>query len=196
MKHFIIALAALTCVAANAQIGVDAIAKQRAKDVANQNNNRNVDPYGSPAPAATAPTPATAPAVTSTPQNSAQQAYGRFQTDLFSVKTNSSPELKQQFAKDVAAVSQGANKPTASTAGKLSDHLTTAMAESKLTQAKKTRVAQEVGVLLNSANTPADQKQTMIKDVQSTLQTGGASSESAAAVAADLQAVTQEVVAK
>jgi len=196
MKHFIIALAALTCVAANAQIGVDAIAKQRAKDVANQNNNRNVDPYGSPAPATTAPAPAATPAVTATPLNSAQQAYGRFQTDLFSVKTKSSPELKQQCAKDLAAVSQGANKPTVANAGKLSDHLTTAMAEAKLAQAKKTRVAQEVGMLLNSANTPADQKQAMVKDVQSTLQSGGASSESAAAVAADLQTVTQEVTAK
>ncbi len=196
MKHFIIALAALTCVAANAQIGVDAIAKQRAKDVANQNNNRNVDPYGSPAPAASASTPATAPAVTATPMTPAQQAFGRFQLELFSVKTNSSPEAKQQFSKDLSAVSQGANKPSAATAGKLSDHLTTAMAEAKLTQTKKTRVAQEVGMLLNSAKTPVDQKQAMIKDVQTTLQTGGASSENAAAVEADLQTITQEVAAK
>jgi len=93
-------------------------------------------------------------------------------------------------------VAQG-TKPSQETLSKLSDHLTTALSEStKLTTARKTHVAQEIGVLLNSANTPVDQKDAMIKDVQSILEGAGATSEHASAVAADLTAVTNEVKPK
>jgi hypothetical protein len=191
MKHLIIAMAALASLTANAQLGVDAMAKQRAKDVANQNNNRGLEPPGTPA-AAARPV-ATAPTVSATPLTPAQQAYSHFQSDLFAVNTNSSPDVKQGLAKDLGNVAQGANKPSQATLSALSDHLATALAEAKLTTPKKTRVAQDVGVLLNSAATPATQKEAMIKDVQSILQSGGSSSENAAAVAADLQKVTDEV---
>ena len=60
----------------------------------------------------------------------------------------------------------------------------------------KTRLAQDIGVLLNSANTPPAQKEAMIKDVQSILETGGASTENASAVAADLTTVTDEIKAE
>jgi hypothetical protein len=68
--------------------------------------------------------------------------------------------------------------------------------EAKLTPQRKTRVAQNIAVLLNSANTPPVQKQAMIKDVESILQLSGASGEHAAAVTADLQTVTDEVKPK
>jgi len=190
MKYFIIALATLACIAANAQTGVDAMAKQRARDVANQNNNRNVEvpPAGAPAaPTASAPAPAPAP------MNAAQQAFARFQSSIFAVNSNSTPESKQQFTSNLAGVAQGANKPSQATISKLSENLTTALAEAKLSSAKKTRVAQEVAVLMNSANQTPERKQVMIKDVQSTLETGGSSSENAAAVAASLQTVTDEI---
>ena len=55
MKHLVIAIVVLSGFAASAQSGVDAIAKQRAKDVANQNNNRNPEtPPTYQTPAATA----------------------------------------------------------------------------------------------------------------------------------------------
>lgn len=188
MKCLIIAAAALVCMAANAQTGVDAMAKQRARDVANQNNNRNVEVPGTPAaPTASAPAPAPAP------MNAAQQAYARFQATLLAVNSNSTPELKQQFTGNLGAVAQGANKPSQAAVSKLSDHLTTALAEAKLTSAKKTRVAQEVAVLMNSANQTPDRKQAMIQDVQSTLEAGGSSSDNAAAVAAALQTVADEI---
>lgn len=188
MKYLIVAAAAFACMAANAQTGVDAMAKQRARDVANQNNNRNVDVPPTGAPAAAAPA-APAPA----PLNSAQQAYARFQSSLFAVNSNSTAEVKQQFTSNLGAVAQGANKPSQATVSKLSDHLTIALAEAKLTSAKKTQVAREVAVLMNSGNQTPDRKQAMIKDVQSTLESGGSSSENAAVVAADLQSVTDEI---
>lgn len=186
MKYLIIAAAVLACIAANAQTGVDAMAKQRARDVANQNNNRNVEAPPA-APAASAPAPAPAP------MNAAQQAFARFQATLFVVNSNSTPEVKQQFTSNLAAVAQGANKPSQATISKLSDHLTTALAEAKLNSAKKTQVAREVAVLMNSANQTPERKQAMIKDVQSTLEGGGSSGDNAAAVAADLQSVADEI---
>lgn len=189
MKHLVIALATLATLTASAQIGVDAIAKQRARDAANQNNNRVMQQSGA------APVPGT-PAVTPAPMNSSQQAYASFQSQLFAMNTNSSPADKQDLAQSLGKVAQGANKPSSATLSKLSDHLSTAMGEAKLTTPKKTRVAQNVAVLLNSANTPIAQKQAIIKDVESILHSGGASDENAAAVTADLQTVTDEVKPK
>jgi hypothetical protein len=190
MKHLIIIVATLTCFSAGAQSGVDAMAKQRARDVANQNNNRIMqNPGAAPAPRPVAPTPAMTP----TPLTPGQQAYANFQAGLFGINSNSPPEAKQTLAKELGNVAQGANKPAPATVSKLSDHLTAAMAEAKLTTPRKTRLAQDVAVLLNSAATPPAQKQAMIQDVQSILQSGGSSSENAAAVAADLQTVTDEV---
>jgi alanyl-tRNA synthetase len=194
MKHLIIAIAALASLTASAQTGVDAMAKQRARDAANQNNNRSMEPPGAtPAAPAARPAPA-APTITATPLNASQQAFARFQSQLFLVNSNSTPDVKQTLAKDLTNVAQGAKKPSPATLSKLSDHLTTALGEAKLTTQKKTRLAQDVGVLVNSANTPAAQKTAMIKDVESILQSGGSSSENAAAVAADLQTVTEEVM--
>jgi hypothetical protein len=189
MKHLIIALAALTSLVASAQTGVDAMAKQRAKDVANQNNSRSMEP---PSTAAARPAPTT-PTVSATPLTPAQQAFAHFQAELFTVNSNSTPDTKHTLAKDMASVSQGANKPSPATLSKFSDHLTTALAEAKLAPQKKTRLAQDVGVLLNSANTPPTQKTAMIQDVESILKAGGSSSDNAAAVAADLQTITDEV---
>ncbi len=193
MKHLIIVIATVAaCVAANAQTGVDAMAIQRAKNVANQNNNRSMNPN---AYTGAAPTPATAAPTAPAPQplNSAQSAYARFQASLLAMNTNSTDAAKQQFGYNLAAVAQGANKPSSAATSKLSENLATALSESKLTSTKKTRVAQEVAVLLNSVNKPTDQTQAMIKDVQSTLETGGASSDNALAVATGLQTVVDQI---
>ena len=194
MKRLMIAVAALTCLTASAQIGVDAIAKQRARDVANQNNNRGTEPpnYHQPGQGHQA-----APAAPAAPQmNAAQQAYANFQKQLFSLTNAATADQKSALAADMGNVAQGA-KPSPATLAKLSDHLTTAMAEStKLNPTQKTRIAREVGVLLNSANTQQTQKDAMVKDVQSVLEGGGASAEHAAAVAADLTAVTEEIKPK
>ena len=194
MKHLIIAIAALTTLTASAQLGVDAIAKQRARDAANQNNNRSMEPGGASA-AAAKPRPV-APTVTATPLTPSQQAYANFQSQLFAVNTNNAASVKSSLAKNMANVAQGANKPSEATLNKLSDHLTTAYAETKLTSPQKTRLAQDIGVLLNSANTPPTQKEAMIKDVESILQTGGASADHASAVVTDLKTVTDEVKPK
>ena len=187
MKNVIILLTALTTLTASAQIGVDAIAKQRARDVANQNNNRGTQIPGTTA----APNRPAAPAA---PQMTpAQQAFASFQTQLFGVTTNVTADQKSALARDMGSVAQGP-KPSQGTLTKLSDHLTTAVAEAnKLTSQHKMRMAQEIGVLLNSVNTPPAQKDAMIKDVQSALESSGASSDNASAVAADLKSVTEEI---
>jgi hypothetical protein len=190
MKHLIIALTTLSCLTASAQIGVEAIAKQRARDAANQNNNRVMQQSG------TAPARAGTPGVTPAPLTPGQQAYAGFQSQLFAMNTNSSPADRQDLAESLGKVAQGANKPLPATLSKLSDHLSTAVSESKLTTPKKTRMAQDVAVLLNSANTPVAQKQAMVEDVQTILHSGGTSDDDAAAVTADLQTVVDEVKPK
>src|SRR3954469_5131282 len=136
MKHLVIAAAVLTALSASAQIGAENIIKQRAKNVANENNNRNVEPGTTPAAAPARP--AAAPVAPPAPLNPAQQAYVHFQSDLLSVGTNSPPDMKDRLAKDLAAVPQGANKPSQATLAKLSEHLTASLAEAKLPSAKKT----------------------------------------------------------
>lgn len=192
MKHLIIAVATIAaCLAVNAQTGVDAMAIQRARNAANQNNNRSMDPN---AYTGATPAPATAVPAAAAPQpmNSAQQAYARFQASLLAMNTNSTDAAKQLFAGNLAGVAQG-TKPSATSTSKLSEQLATALSESKLTSTKKTRVAQDVSVLMNSANKTPEQAQTMIRDVRSTLESGGASSENAAAVATALQTVVEEI---
>ena len=191
MKHFIIALAALISLNAGAQIGSQAIIKQRAKDVANQNNNRGTQP---PQPGAQAAPQQ--PHVSTTPLTAGQQAYARFQSQLFAVNTNTAATLKPILVKDMAEVAQGANKPSTGTLTKLSDHLTTAYAEAKMDMPSKTRLAQCIAVLLNSANTAPNQKEAMLKDVETILKNGGASEENASAVVADLKTVIEEVKPK
>jgi hypothetical protein len=190
MKHLIIALATLASLTASAQLGVDAMAQQRARNAANQTTARSGQT------SAAAPAPATPVHAVATPLTPGQQAYATFQSELFAMNTNSSPADKQDLARDLGKVAQGANKPTAATLSKLTDDLTTALSEAKLTPQRKTRLAQTVAVLLNSANTSPVQKQAMIKDVESILQMAGASGEHAAAVTADLQTVTDEVKPK
>jgi hypothetical protein len=192
MKYLIIAVATTAaCLAMNAQTGVDAMAKQRAKDAANQNNNRSMDPnaYTGATPTAAA----AAPTTPAQPMNSAQQAYARFQASVLAMHTNSTDAAKQQFGSNLAAVAQGANKPSSASTTKLSQSLATALAESKLTSAKKAHLAQDVAVLMNSANKTPEQTQAIIKDVRSTLEAGGVSSENASAVASGLQSAVEEI---
>lgn len=191
MKHLIVTviMAALISLTARAQTGVDAMAKRQARQVANQNNNRQM-PGVTPQP-----TPA-APAVSSTPLTPGQQAYAVFQSKLLAMNTNSPATAKDDLTRSMANVAQGANKPSQATVSKLTGHLTAALNEAKLPTAQKVRLAQNVAVLLNSANTPPAQKAAMIQNVGSILQSGGASGDDTAAVTADLQAVTDEVKAK
>ena len=83
--------------------GSEAIIKQRAKDLSNQNNVRQgVAPPTQPPP--TAPKPATTAPSTLTPQ----QALAKLQTDLAAIKVNSTvtSAQKQQLARDFTLVSQ------------------------------------------------------------------------------------------
>jgi len=194
MKHLIIVVAALSCLTASAQTGVDAIAKQRARDLSNQNANRSLQPPTYPQSGQGRPA---APAVSATPQPTpAQQAFAAFQKQLLGVTTNATANQKSLLAADMGNVAQG-TKPSQASLTKLSDHLTAALSEAtKLTVQRKTHLAQEVGVLLNSANTTPAQKDAMVKDVQSILEDGGASTDNASAVAADLTSVVAEIKPK
>src|SRR5262245_46561621 len=86
--------------------GSEAIIKQRAKEISNQNNVRQgVAPPTQPPPGTKAAAAPAAPAPVAQPT-----AAGRLQLDLAGIKVNSqiTPAQKQQIAQDLMAVATGA----------------------------------------------------------------------------------------
>jgi hypothetical protein len=195
MKRILIFTAILTALSAQAQIGgAEAIAKRQARDAANQTTERNNQSTGQPAPATARPQVAapSQPAPQLTPQ---QQAAYRLLADMAAIKTNSiaTAEQKNQMARDLTGLLQGANKPSAASMSKLAEDLAAALAGKKLTTAQQGRLYQNVNAVLNNASLPATQKQAVFDDVEKSLQVSGGDNKSAAAVSADLKSISAEM---
>ena len=104
--------------------GTDAIIKQRAREVSNQNNVRQ----GVAPPTQPSQPPATAPAQT--------QTITRLQTDLAAIKAAApvTVEQKQKITTDLIAAAQSA-KPSSAVAAKLAEDLLAAFAAKPLSTA-------------------------------------------------------------
>src|SRR5437660_686264 len=101
MKQTLVLLASASLLTVNAQAaGSEAIIKQRAKELRDQNNVRQ----GVPPPA-----PAQRPSNQNAPQAVAVTPMAKLQADLTGIKPNSrvTAEQKQQLAKDLMALAQG-----------------------------------------------------------------------------------------
>ncbi len=179
----------LVCLALVGQVamaGPEQIIKQRAKDVRDQNNVRQG-------------VPAAPPRITSTPAAVAamppQSPLARLHSDVLTLKTNSPVTAAQiqQFARSLAAAAQGPNKPSDSSLQKLSTHLLTALAENPLSTNYRGRLLQNLMAILNAPTLTASQGKNIISDIQGILQMGGTPTEKAAAVAADIQAVSEQI---
>lgn len=197
MKAILIAATVLTSLSLQAQIGgAEAIAKRQARDAANQTTERDRQALGQPgaAPANAAPRPATPaqPTVQLTPQ---QQASYRFLADMAAIKTNSAvtAEQKSKMAQDLTGMLQSANKVSAATLNKFAGDLASALAEKKLTTAQQSRLYQNVNAILNNPSLAPMQQQAVFEDVEKTLQVSPSDNKNAAAVAADLKAISAEV---
>ena len=179
-------LMALNAVAA----GSEAIIKQRAKDLSNQNNVRQGVAPPSQNPAA-APKPATAAPAALTPQ----QALAKLQTDLGAIKVGSTATAaqKQQLARDFTLLAQGSRKPSPAAANKLAEDIAAALAQKPLTEGSRSRLAQNLNAVLNPGNISASQMNEIVSDVQAIFQVSGLPRKDAVAIADSVKAIAAEL---
>src|SRR5262245_26317237 len=156
MKQLIAATSALALAAGIVLADQGVIIKQKAKDIRDQNNERQGVTPPSPSPGGAAP--ATAPATPPTPAppvlTSQQQGLSKMLTYFNALKSGSSitAEQKEQFATDLLSIAQGATKPSEKSVTKLANDLTTSLTDKNLTGPQRARLAQNVQAVLNSAN--------------------------------------------
>ena len=190
MKTVLGLIGAATLVAGSVFAGPDVIIKKRAQEIRDQNNVRQgVAPPSQPAQPATRPVTATAAAPTPI-----QQSIARLRADLTAIKANSqvSAEQKQQIAKDLITVAQGAKKPSAPTAGNLADSLAAAFAEKPLADKDCSRLLSDLAAVLNPANIQAAQMQAIYADIQAVFQANGMARKDAVKIVDQVKAVGAE----
>jgi hypothetical protein len=183
--------------------GSDAIARQRAKNLANQNNNRPVDPATPPGatpamPAKPAPTPAPgslAAPVTQAKPNQHQQNIAKLKVDVTRIHTEHkvTDQSKQEFSHDLLSVAQGTTKPSPAAISKLADDLLPALAASSVTTAADEKLVQRLVVLVNSGGLSTERTHEISEETQTALQSAGVSPADASKVAGDLQAIAADV---
>jgi hypothetical protein len=189
MKLTLAVLGLASLLAANAfAAGSEAIIKQRAKDLSNQNNVRQgIPPAGQPPPPTIGPT---RPAMT--PQ---QMAMAHLQADFAAFKPNSpaTAEQKQKLARDLMALAQGAQKPAFGRFNKLAEDISAALAQKNLSEGTRSRLLQDLNGAFNPANVQPTQMQDIFSDVQAIFQSNGSTRKEAVAIADDVKAITGEI---
>lgn len=167
--------------------GSEAIIKQRAKELSNQNNVRQ----GVAPPAAAAPAASGAAArPTLTPQ---QQALARIQSDLAAIKSPVTQEQRQRLTADLMALAQGPHKPSYSRVSKLAEEMAAALAQKALSEGTRSRLVQDLNAAFNPSTLPATQLADINSDVQAVFQSNGASRKDAVAIADELKGITSEL---
>lgn len=196
MKTLCAALVVFSVVTGQAFAQAEFAVKQRAKQLSNENNARQGVAPSSASPQSKAPSPSstaetTAP-LTAPPQ---QQSAAMLKADLAAVraKGQATPELKQQFVKDLFAAVRGSAQPSSSALNKLADSLLTAVATKGFSPTNDTRLVQNIIVALNSAGLSSTRTQEIADEFQASMEKAGVPSGDANATANDLKAIATEV---
>jgi len=165
--------------------GSEAIIRQRAKELSNQNNVRQ----GVPPPAAKAP-----PAASQSAAQPAVTPTVKLQSDLATIKVNSpvTAAQKQQIVSDLMALAQG-KKPSPGATSKLVNDMTAALAQHAPSEAARSRLVLNLKTALNPGGIPATQMQDIYGDVQAVFQTSGLARKDAVIIAEDLKAIAVEL---
>jgi hypothetical protein len=161
------------------------IAKQRARDTAQQNNNEQARIQNATAE----PTPMD-PALQATLQN-----IGDLQVN-FAAYINADgqpdPAQKTSLLNNLSQAARGTKAP-ADSVKKLAADLTPALAQhKKITVAQQRKLAVDVHALFNSSHLSAAQQKTMFDDVQKILAEAGAAQDVVDGVVADLKKIAEE----
>ena len=179
-----------------AQGAAGVIVKQRAKELRDQNNVRQgVAPPTPPARPAPPATPATPVPPAATVANPRQQSIARLQADLVAiqVKAGAATEVKQRFARDLLAASQGPTKPSGQAVTRFVDNLAAVLAGKTLATEELARLAQDLNAVFDCANLPTSQVQAILGDVQAILQVSGVRRQDAVNLVTDLRLIASEI---
>jgi hypothetical protein len=178
MKAVLALLTLWTAASAFSQ-GADVMIRQRARDLANQNNARQGVPPTQPAQPAPNPVPQGPPP--SLPQ---------LKADLASIKTGATvaPELKQKLATDIISGAQS-TKPSQAAANKLAEDLGGALATKPLPSANLARLVQQIDALINPSKFPQAKPQGIYDAIQTAFVENGLEQKRAAAIVEDLKAL-------
>jgi hypothetical protein len=178
MKAALILLALLPAASAFSQ-GADVMIRQRARDIANQNNARQGVPPAQPSSSAPNPAPQGPPP--SLPQ---------LRTDLAAIKAGATvtPEMKQKLATDILNGAQS-TKPSQAAANKLAEDLANAFSTKPLAAANLARLVQQIDALLNPSKFPQAKPEGIYGAVQSAFVENGLDQKQAAAIVNDLKAL-------
>ena len=166
--------------------GSEAIIRQRAKELSNQNNVRQgVPPPAQPPPQASQTAP---PPVALTPM-------AKLQIDVAGIKLNSpaTPAQKQQLAHDLMVLAQGPKKPSSGAVNKLAEDMSAALSQKALSEGTRSRLVQDLNGALNPGNLQPTQMQDIVSDVQAVFQTAGVSRKDAVAIGDDVKAIVGEL---
>ncbi|MEY4387764.1 MAG: hypothetical protein RLY20_3047 [Verrucomicrobiota bacterium] len=171
---------------AHAQGAAGAIAKQRAKEVVNQNNVRQ----GIGAPAAPSQPPTAQPGQPQRPD-----PVAKIKADIAAISGNSavSVEQKKQLTTDILACARGSKKPALATVEKFSAGLAEAIAGKSVESGAQSRLAADINLAVNSASLPAQRTTEVGDDVQAILQNAGLTRGAAVNVTSHLKAVMTEL---
>ena len=172
--------------------------RQRARSAGNRNTaaDKAVEGESPQTPATNKPPAAATPAgpvkATATTQ---QQNTTKLKADLAAVraKGQATPELKQQFAKDLLAAARGSAKPSAYSVDKFTDVLLTAAASKSLSATGDARLIQNLLIAVNSFGLSATRMQEIVNDVQTTLKTAGLTEDNATAISNEFKTLALEV---
>lgn len=170
------------------------IVKQRALELRNQNNVRQgvTSPSQSAQPAQPAQ-PGQTPGTSASP-TPIQQSIAKLRADLTALKANTPATVaqKQQIARDLMAVAQGASKPSLSTAADLANGLAAAFAEKPLADKDCSRLLSDLAAVLNPAKIQASQMQAIHADIQAIFQANGMARKDAVKITDQVKAVGAE----
>jgi hypothetical protein len=160
--------------------------KQKARDIANQNNvQQGVTPPANSSPVAPPAAPAGPPPPTLSPE---LQAFLNLNNSLGAIKPDAAADQREKLAAALKATAHGA-KPSGGLLDKLSADLTTAMAGKTVSPASRGRMTQDIVAVMNSSALPQAQLADIIADVPALLKKSGSDEKAAAVVGEDLKTI-------
>jgi hypothetical protein len=184
-----LALVLLAFAANGFAAGSEAIIKQKAKDIRDQNNTRQgVPPAPSPARSATPQTYTPVPAAPAGPS----AAQKRLETNLAALTAGAavSEAQKKALADDLAALAQGP-KPGEAAVLRLAAELAAGFAEKPLTSTRRGRLVTTLNQVFNSRKVSAAQLDEYLSDIRFLFQAEGLPREKASKISEAARAVAQ-----
>jgi hypothetical protein len=195
MKRLILAFLALLIIQAafNAPAQSDMIIKQRAKNLANANNNpdQEAPPAGVPA----TPPPPPPPPPLSPAEQEIKRNLEKLEADLTAIKSGVevAADQKQTLEADVETLARASVKPSKAALAKLTDDISAALSAGNITMHERGQLAQAVNVVVNSSMTTPDQAQSFVVVAETSLRSSGVDDAGVQTISDDLKAILAEV---